>query len=228
MTHNLTRQSGILPSNRFIGKRVYLVGAGGIGSWTGLALSKMGISRLTIVDDDRVEAENVSSQAYMERNIGSLKVEALHETLHLFSPETRVTIVSHKFTGQPAPSGIVISAVDSMASRTAIWEAVKENAHRVEFYIEARMAIEFLWLFSFKPYDADQAAWYEKMLYPDSQVVPAPCTQRAIVYTAFTAASQIARVVKLHLSDQFVPRQIKYDIANDILKVSKDASILLA
>src|SRR5688572_9763698 len=98
---------------------VTIVGAGGIGSPVALALAKMGCREIRLYDPDTIEPHNLPNQLYRLRDVGRPKVEALAEILREY---TEVTVSAHleRVDGQRL-DGIVISAVDSMASREAIW-----------------------------------------------------------------------------------------------------------
>ena len=54
-----------------------VVGAGGVGSWVGLALAMAGVSRITVVDPDRVELRNLTRQPFPVAAVGQRKIEAL-------------------------------------------------------------------------------------------------------------------------------------------------------
>jgi len=52
---------------------VLIVGAGGLGSNVARALACRGAGRLTILDDDRVEVQNLTRQCYSKKDIGKNK-----------------------------------------------------------------------------------------------------------------------------------------------------------
>jgi molybdopterin/thiamine biosynthesis adenylyltransferase len=69
------------------GKRVLLVGAGGLGSPAGTLLARAGIGYLEVLDDDVVELSNLQRQTlYSERDVGQPKAaraaEQLRELAH--------------------------------------------------------------------------------------------------------------------------------------------------
>ena len=59
-------------------------GAGGIGSWLALFLSRAGI-RPTIYDFDYVERRNMGGQFYSQEDIGRPKVQALASNIRNFT-----------------------------------------------------------------------------------------------------------------------------------------------
>jgi hypothetical protein len=194
-----------------------LIGAGGIGSPTGLTIAKMGFPRMRIWDDDRVEDRNLPSQMYRLADIGQYKADALKKLILEFVPMHVNTMISRVSDKSPALEGIVISAVDSMTSRRAIWDAAKDNPE-VPFYIEARMGLEVLQIFSLKkPFTPEQISWYEKNLYSDKKAVDAPCTERAIIYTVMDAAGWIANQLKRYVRGEEVHSEITIDLHNQMV-----------
>ena len=57
--------------------KVLIVGAGALGSSAGHMLARKGIGSITILDDDRVEAQNLTRQLYGRADIGRNKAFAL-------------------------------------------------------------------------------------------------------------------------------------------------------
>lgn len=57
--------------------RLTVCGAGAVGSNLVNNLARQGIQNITVIDFDRVEEHNISTQIYTERDVGLFKVEAL-------------------------------------------------------------------------------------------------------------------------------------------------------
>ena len=73
------------------GKRILVVGMGGLGCPAALALAQAGIGRLTIVDPDVVEASNLHRQPwYRVSDIGQPKVEVAASRLQAAFPALAV------------------------------------------------------------------------------------------------------------------------------------------
>ena len=64
---------------------IHLIGCGGIGSFTALVLSKMGVQHLHLYDPDGIEEHNLPNQLFRLRDVGRSKVEALQEILQEFA-----------------------------------------------------------------------------------------------------------------------------------------------
>src|SRR5947208_3222979 len=60
---------------------IVLIGAGGIGSPVAAALTRKGVGRLSIIDDDTVELKNLTRQWYGRADIGKYKAHCLARNL---------------------------------------------------------------------------------------------------------------------------------------------------
>lgn len=69
------------------GRGVLVIGAGGLSCPVLSVLVKSGVTRFTLVDDDRVELSNLQRQTlYGDADVGCLKVDAAAERLRQLSP----------------------------------------------------------------------------------------------------------------------------------------------
>src|SRR5215472_12193767 len=66
---------------RLAATRVTLCGAGALGSHLADNLVRQGFGPLCVIDRDRVEEHNVSTQLYGESDVGAWKVEVLRNKL---------------------------------------------------------------------------------------------------------------------------------------------------
>ncbi len=79
----------------FSGSSVACVGAGGLIAFIAPTLVRKGIGRITVLDDDRVEASNLNRQRFYEKDIGKNKAATLAENLQ------RECIVASDIRGIP-------------------------------------------------------------------------------------------------------------------------------
>lgn len=205
------RQLGIIEPDR-LNVPVTIIGAGGIGSPTALALAKMGIRDLTIWDHDGVESHNLPNQLYRKADLGSPKVTALADIIGSFT-NASVTVHQTAYEGDRL-SGIVISAVDTMATRTMIWNAVKTSLITVPLYIDARMGGEFGDVYAVNPTDLSSTRRYAGTLYTDEESADIPCTAQAIIYTVFFMAAVIAGQVKKYCAGEEQVFRVTFDLFN--------------
>jgi len=76
--------------------KVGIAGAGGLGSSVAIALVRIGIGQLNIVDFDVVEPSNLNRQQYFIDQIGTPKVIALKENLRRINPASDINIFNQK------------------------------------------------------------------------------------------------------------------------------------
>jgi sulfur carrier protein ThiS adenylyltransferase len=75
---------------------VGIAGLGGLGSAVAIALARIGVGKLILVDFDVVEPSNLNRQQYFVHQIGMPKVEALRENLSKINPCVRVQTYNEK------------------------------------------------------------------------------------------------------------------------------------
>lgn len=188
---------------------ITIIGCGGIGSFTALALAKMGCVHLTVYDDDLVEDQNIPNQLYRLGDVGQLKVERLADIIKSFTG-TGIDARPERVQGQRL-QGIVVSGVDSMEGRRRIWDRSIRFKAGVAAYIDARMGAEVSRIYTVRPADPDHVRFYERTLYSDEEALQLPCTAQAIVYTGFGIASLVAGQVKRVAMGEAYKREIIFD-----------------
>ncbi len=188
---------------------ITLIGCGGIGSFTALALAKMGCFHLTVYDDDLVEGQNIPNQLFRLGDVGQLKVERLADIIKSFTG-TGIDVRPERVVNQRL-QGIVVSGVDSMEARRRIWDRSIRFKAGVAAYIDARMGAEVSRIYTVRPADPDHVRFYERTLYSDDEALHIPCTAQAIVYTNFGIASLVAGQVKRVAMGEACKREIIFD-----------------
>lgn len=204
------RQIDIVPLDKLQDTQVTIIGVGGIGSPTALALAKMGVGHLIIFDGDTVTNHNLPNQLYRTSDLGKNKVDALAEILAEFS-QTEVVSIAEFFERQSV-RGIVISGVDSMATRKKILEAIRMKPS-ITHYIEARMGGQSGMIYTINPCLSADLRAYETTLYSDEAAQELPCTQRAIMYNVFVIAGLIGNQVKRIVCSEPLDQEIIVDLA---------------
>lgn len=104
--------------------RVVLCGAGAIGSNLADNLVRQSISHLRVIDHDKIEEHNVSTQLYGETEIGTWKVEALRNRLFR-ATGVEADAVRKELTAGNAKTllkdvDLVIDSFDNSASRRLV------------------------------------------------------------------------------------------------------------
>src|SRR3990167_200578 len=115
---DLSRQQGLVKS--IVNDRIHIIGCGGVGSWIALWLAKaLPHASIHLWDGDFVDESNLHRTPYLERHVGRLKTDALHEALG--SPSLWQHGAWSPVTSMFAPGDVVIGAVDSMRVRREIY-----------------------------------------------------------------------------------------------------------
>ncbi len=223
VTHNelganshLTRQLDIIPINR-LDKPVTVIGCGAIGSYVLPALAKMGMMDITGWDMDEVSIENMSNQFFRRSDIGQNKATAMYDIIEDFTG-TKMKVMPIQFTAAHAAGlkGIVVLAVDSMAARRMIFDAIKEQGFNVEYMIDPRMSAEFYAQYTINPFSDTDRATYESTMYTDDNAVAERCTAKSTVYTAQLAGGLIVKTIKNIILGEDFPRNTQWDIKSSM------------
>lgn len=109
---------------RMAEKKVIIFGIGGVGSWCAESLVRTGITKLTIVDSDRVCVTNINRQlhATME-TVGEVKTEALKKRLLSINPKAEIIALQKIYNKDNSEEfdldsyDFIIDAIDSLGSK---------------------------------------------------------------------------------------------------------------
>lgn len=177
------RQRDLVPAARFANLLVTVIGLGAIGRQVALQLAAMGVQRLQLVDFDRVDATNVTTQGYLFSEIGQLKVQATAAAIAGLDRTISVELVDDRYRPQLAVGPAVFCCVDSIDSRSAIWRSA---GRRTEFWCDGRMRGETIRILVAA--DEISRRHYPTTLFTASEADVGQCTARSTVYTANVAA----------------------------------------
>jgi hypothetical protein len=119
---NLVKHVDFFDPNE-VNSTVHIIGVGAIGSHLAIMLAKLGIGKFTLYDFDKVESKNVTNQAFVEADIGELKVQVIKKRILAINPQAKVRVKTEGWNSNPL-SGYVFLAVDSIELRHRI---IKEN-----------------------------------------------------------------------------------------------------
>ncbi len=111
---------------------VGIAGLGGLGSTVALALARVGVGTLILVDFDVVEPSNLNRQQYFTHQIGIPKVEALCETLSKANPYIKV--LTHQVRVERdnvekifKEADVIVEAFDRAEEKAMLINAVSEK-----------------------------------------------------------------------------------------------------
>lgn len=177
-------------------KSVVIGGAGGIGSWVALFLSRIGCN-LYVYDDDRFGPENMSGQFVSSRHQGESKVKALYDLIKDFSGEY-ITPMNYKFNSNKAVSEITISAFDNMKARKDMFNVWKNNLNFSDadkdtyLFVDGRLLAQSYQIFIVQGNRPEQIKRFEEeFLFNDNEVEPVSCTLKQTSHAAAGIASHM-------------------------------------
>lgn len=199
-TFELTRQLDWLdPSQPQLQIPIVVVGCGGIGSPTALCLAKEGFRNMVLIDDDTIEPHNLPNQMFPNGSLGRHKVDMLAALLKMFGDPEHLKVQVAKKKVQEVPellSGVVVTGLDSMSARKAVWDIVRLNA-KVKYLVDGRMGGLGNVIWAVDPNNTDHIDKYEEVaLFDDSEGEDTACTARAIMDVAFTLAGRMSTQVR--------------------------------
>lgn len=183
------RQRGLVPPERLARCDAVVIGVGAIGRQVALQLAALGVSRLTLFDDDTVQTENLAPQGYWPGDLQLPKVNATAELCRRIHPPIQITAIPERFKRsitRDLPSQgdlIVFCCVDSIVTRRMIWETVRSSAR---FFVDGRMSAEVLRVVAMNGPAFNDC--YATTLFAAEEAYVGACTAQSTIYTASIAA----------------------------------------
>ncbi len=113
----------------FADKHITSCGAGALGGNLAETLARMGFTRLKIIDKDRVEMRNLSTQPYSRAEVGAPKARALANMLYR-TVQAKIEPIVVELTPVNSEdllqgSALVIDAFDNRVARAAVSETTR-------------------------------------------------------------------------------------------------------
>ncbi len=103
--------------------KVFIAGAGGLGSPAAMYLTAAGVGLIRIVDRDSVELSNLNRQVlHWQGDIGRRKVDSASEKLKMLNPEVKIEAIDKIITEDNvyqlvADSDLIVDAMDNLPTR---------------------------------------------------------------------------------------------------------------
>lgn len=219
LTPDHTDQRGFFDKETFV-EPITVVGVGGVGTGFLCSAAPMGLDNITLYDKDMVERRNVTCQVvYTTADLYKPKLEVCEKYLR-DRGATNVETVSEFVTADtPLKGGVVVSGVDNMAARKAIWEAIKRHNEKckadptlqtVDLLLDGRIGGLQMSLLAVEPFDSE---WYErKWLFSDEEAADLPCGMRTIVFPAVTLGAIMASYLMNWHKGQLPPKRVDFHL----------------
>ena len=123
---------------------VGIAGLGGLGSNVAIALARIGVGTLILVDFDVVEPSNLNRQQYFIHQIGMSKVEALQENISKINPYVKVLPYNEKLDQNNIKrifkeAVVVVEAFDRAEEKAMLINVISEKMP--EIYIVAASGV---------------------------------------------------------------------------------------
>jgi molybdopterin/thiamine biosynthesis adenylyltransferase len=149
--HFMLAQVGEAGQKRLLRSKVLLIGAGGLGSPTGVYLAAVGVGTLGIIDSDVVDLSNLQRQIlHRTPDVGRPKVESARDTIQALNPDVTVVPYPERLTVDNIERiikdyDLVVDGSDNFDTRylvnDACYLAGKPNVHGSIFQFEGMVTV---------------------------------------------------------------------------------------
>jgi sulfur carrier protein ThiS adenylyltransferase len=111
---------------------VGIAGLGGLGSAIAIALARIGVGKLILVDFDVVEPSNLNRQQYFIHQIGMSKVDALKKNIAIINPYVKIQTYQEKLDRNNAErifheAEVVVEAFDRAEEKAMLINVISEK-----------------------------------------------------------------------------------------------------
>jgi len=163
--HLILKEVGGKGQKKIADARVFLVGAGGLGSPSALYLAAAGVGTLGLIDADTVDLSNLQRQIlHKTQDVGRLKVDSARETLEALNPDVKIVpypvrLMVDNIVELIREYDVVVDGSDNFDTRYLVNDACyllkKPNVHGSIFQFEGMVTV----------FDPDRGPCY-RCLYP--------------------------------------------------------------
>lgn len=203
--HRFRNQRRIIDGDSLARTRFVVVGAGAIGTALTVALCKMGARLVTVYDFDTIEDHNFANQMHPVSQLGKPKVDSLSLACADYG-DCKINTINAPWTpGIAVDADVVVSCVDNMDVRAALWSHYKG---RTEFFVDGRMSAFVYKVFGISCKGAGserQQLHYESSLHSQADAAPEPCGEKSIIYTVYLVAGMMLSQIREWLTEEARP-----------------------
>jgi adenylyltransferase/sulfurtransferase len=127
--HFILPEAGVEGQEKLFGAKVFVVGAGGLGSPVGYYLAAAGVGSLAIIDNDAVDLTNLQRQiAHSTKSLGVPKAASAKATFEALNPDVTVTAIQDRLTATNIErliddQDIVVDCSDNFVTRFLVNDA---------------------------------------------------------------------------------------------------------
>lgn len=186
---------------------VMIGGAGGIGSWLTLFLTRAGFKPI-VFDFDVIEEHNTGGQLFRMSDVGKHKVAALSTIINEFGNDFISGFISRIDENSPMHH-FMFSAFDNMKARRdmfEIWKTSVTSSQVMPIFIDGRLEMEQMQVYCVTP---DRIADYEATLFNDNEVEDAPCTMKQTSHAAAMIATLMTSFFTNHMVNVYERERVR-------------------
>lgn len=167
-------------------------GAGSIGSWLLLFLSRIGYS-IYLYEMDIVDETNMGGQFYSKDDFGKTKQESIRAAIAKYALHQDIESMGEYKPGSMV-SNIVFSCFDNMEARKNMFEQWKEShdSEDISVFVDGRLTAESFQMYIVTP---ERIEAYEKTLFDDGDIEDLPCSYKSTSHIAAMLASQMTNAM---------------------------------
>ena len=182
-TSRFERQQDLVPLAALMPLTTTVIGVGAIGRQVAIQLAAIGARRIHLIDFDTVDETNITTQGYLQADLGQLKVTATANHIRALDPEITVSAIASRFRPDLTIGEAVFCCVDTITARSAVWRAIR---HRCQFWSDGRMLGETMRILTAT--NPASREHYASTLFHQSEAQTGSCTSKSTIYTANIAA----------------------------------------
>jgi len=182
-TNRFSPQDELVPRGRLSEIKATVIGVGAIGRQVAIQLASIGAPHIQLIDFDRVDLTNLTTQGFCADDLNQLKVQATASTIQRIDQSITVEMIEDRYRTRHETGEAVFCCVDSISARSAIWRAVR---HRCRFWVDGRMLGEVVRILAVD--SISTASRYATTLFAPSDSQQGRCTSRSTIYSASIAA----------------------------------------
>jgi len=177
-------------------------GAGGIGSWLTLFLSRANFECI-VFDMDTVETHNTGGQLYGGTHIGVHKVQALDSVIKYLA-QTPTVPFNAPYNEKSLTHYYCFSCFDNMEARKLMFSKWKAKIPfwtaqgMIPIFIDGRLRAEQMQIFCVT---SNTIAEYEKHLFSSTEVEPEACTMKQTSHSAAMIGAHMTAFFTNHLTN---------------------------
>lgn len=179
-------------------------GAGGIGSWLLLFLSRTAnYNRVYLYEMDDIDETNMAGQFFKPAQVGMTKAQAISSNMQEFSAVSGVDSLGRLEKTSPV-SRICFSCFDNMEARKNMFEDWKESVRNTNeeahaIFIDGRMIMEDGQVYAVTRNKG--IVEYEKTLFDDGDIKGEACSLKATTHSGAHIASVMLSIYNNYLAN---------------------------